>query len=1328
MTLRRGLRTEGTPAAPFAPGTTGGGAFDAPGETERAEVEAPGQTERAGGVEASGETAGVDERSWGEVARVDEGSWGEAAGGAAFEATGDARGGLTLEASMFAAVDAPWSPPTEFDDYVLVRLLGRGSTGSVYLAEDTLLARHVAIKFVAALGPGEGARERFLNEARAMARVQHPNVVGIYRVGEAGGRPYLVTEFARGEPLDRAAAPLPWARALAVGIDLARGLAAAHRRGLLHCDIKPQNAILTDEGTKLVDFGLARLVRGGPGEGGAGPGGGCIQGTPHFMAPELWRGEAPSRRSDVYGLGALLYYLVAGASPFEAVPVRELVRRAQEVDAPPLGRVAPNVDARLAAIVDRCLRREPGGRYGSGDEVREALEQLGRRTAGVPLPPGNPYRGLRAFDADHRALFFGRDAEAGVVLDRLRSEPLVVVAGDSGVGKSSLCRAGVVPAVREGALGGGRAWSVLALAPGKRPLTALATAVATVLRVDGAKLAAAARSEPGAIADALGRGLGDGAGLLLFVDQFEELVTVSGAQERDAADAALAELAAGRPGVRVLATLRADFLTRFAALPRLGEELTRVLYLLRPLTPERMREAVVGPAAATGLRFESEAMVDELVEATAHAGGLPLLQFALGELWEARDEKAGVIRRSALEALGGVSGALAKHADSLLVTLGPDLRAEARRLLVRLVTLEETRVRRTGAELGAERPAARAALDALVRGRLIVAHEDESGGAFELAHEVLVREWATLRRWLAEDGDKRVVRDRLAAAAADWTRAGRPRDALFSARQLHEAVALGAGDFGEREGEFLRASEREVRRKRLWRGTALAGAPLLLALTYGGALAKSRRDVVHRIDALVADDRDRLRAARAANADAERLRAEAFRLFDAADRAGGEAAWARALARSAEAGRDFAEASRAFEAAFAQDPGRADVRALLGETLYERALLADAAGDAAQGAELAQRFALSAPGGELARRWEAPARIALASDPPGARVAVERAGAAPRALGATPLPATELERGSYVVTFAAPGRAPVRFPLLVGRGERLAVDVELPAEGDVPAGYVYVPPGRFLFGSAGDEEGRRGFFDTVPLHEARTEGYLIGRTEITFADWITFLDASPPPERARRTPRAELRIGMSGLLRLEARPEGWRLVLQPADHTYEARAGEPFAYGRRAERAIQDWRRFPVAGIAAEDAAAYAAWLDASGRLPGARLCTEYEWERAARGADAREYPHGNRLAPTDANYDETYARQDMGPDEVGSHPASRSPFGLDDLSGNAFEWVRSSLSEGQFVVRGGSYFHDQKTARIVNRTVATSALRDATLGTRLCASLPGHTAPPPAK
>src|SRR5258706_9374328 len=149
--------------------------------------------------------------------------------------------------------------PREFDDYVVVQELGRGSMGRVYLAYDTVLARHVAVKFISA-GADSAARQRFLVEARAAARVQHPNVVAIYRVGELAQSPYIISEYVRGQPLDRLPRPLPWQQGLELGVGLARGLAAAHKSGVLHRDLKPANAILAEDGQpKLLDFGLAKL-------------------------------------------------------------------------------------------------------------------------------------------------------------------------------------------------------------------------------------------------------------------------------------------------------------------------------------------------------------------------------------------------------------------------------------------------------------------------------------------------------------------------------------------------------------------------------------------------------------------------------------------------------------------------------------------------------------------------------------------------------------------------------------------------------------------------------------------------------------------------------------------------------------------------------------------------------------------------------------------------------------------------------------------------------------------------------------------------------------
>jgi len=271
-----------------------------------------------------------------------------------------------------------------------------------------------------------------------------------------------------------------------------------------------------------------------------------------------------------------------------------------------------------------------------------------------------------------------------------------------------------------------------------------------------------------------------------------------------------------------------------------------------------------------------------------------------------------------------------------------------------------------------------------------------------------------------------------------------------------------------------------------------------------------------------------------------------------------------------------------------------------------------------------------------------------------------------------------------------------------------------PPAARVPDGYVYIAPGGFEYGSAADEASRRGFLSTVPIHARRTDGFVVARNEVTFGDWITYVEAQPEAMRAQLVPNLPLKLG--GGVRLERVAASWQLTLSPGARAYVARWGEPLRYLGRKHHVDQDWRKLPVLGISARDAEAYAAWLDRTGRLPGARLCSEMEWERAARGPDGRSTPHGRVLDGDDANIDQTYDRELMGPDEVGSHPASISPYGLYDTAGNAFEWVRGERP-GTFVVRGGSFYHDRKTADLANRNEIRADVHDLSTGLRLCAT-----------
>ena len=330
-----------------------------------------------------------------------------------------------------------WNPAgligQSFDGFKILRPLGAGGMATVYLAHDSSLDRLVALKFIASGLGGPLARERLLREARAIARLQHPNVVAVYRISEHGGHPYIAYEYVEGRHLDSLSKPVEWLRALRIALGLARGLAAAHKRGIVHRDVKPANVMLTAGGeVKLLDFGLAKFADGrrGPApteqestqslsiedvnrvsegipanvkievresaslmatkpipiEPSSAAGGtednrltraGSLMGTPLFMAPELWRGEAASPQSDVYAFGLVIYELLAGKLPQADLSLSELKSFIANYALPLLAQELPLLPAVMTGLIDRCVRRDPERRPGSMDVVRDHLEALG---------------------------------------------------------------------------------------------------------------------------------------------------------------------------------------------------------------------------------------------------------------------------------------------------------------------------------------------------------------------------------------------------------------------------------------------------------------------------------------------------------------------------------------------------------------------------------------------------------------------------------------------------------------------------------------------------------------------------------------------------------------------------------------------------------------------------------------------------------------------------------------------------------------------------------------------------------------------------------------
>jgi formylglycine-generating enzyme required for sulfatase activity/tRNA A-37 threonylcarbamoyl transferase component Bud32 len=283
---------------------------------------------------------------------------------------------------------APSEPPLpSIPGYVIEAVLGRGGMGVVYKARHQSLKRTVALKMV--LGGGRaGPRElaRFRIEAEAIARLQHPNIVQIYEVGEAGGHPYCALEFVEGGnlagKLDGPGAPgLPAREAAQLVESLARAMQLAHSRNVLHRDLKPANILLTADGTpKIADFGLARHLDSHSGETLTG----AVIGTPSYLAPEQASGHAHEAGppADVYALGAILYQCLAGRPPFRGKTVAETLDqvRTQEPAPPSLG--GQRVPLDLQAICLKCLRKDPEKRYASAAEL---ADDLARYRQGEPI-------------------------------------------------------------------------------------------------------------------------------------------------------------------------------------------------------------------------------------------------------------------------------------------------------------------------------------------------------------------------------------------------------------------------------------------------------------------------------------------------------------------------------------------------------------------------------------------------------------------------------------------------------------------------------------------------------------------------------------------------------------------------------------------------------------------------------------------------------------------------------------------------------------------------------------------------------------------------------
>ncbi|HEY5881976.1 MAG TPA: WD40 repeat domain-containing protein, partial [Nakamurella sp.] len=432
-----------------------------------------------------------------------------------------------------------------------------------------------------------------------------------------------------------------------------------------------------------------------------------------------------------------------------------------------------------------------------------------------------PFMGLAGYRTADSDLFFGRERLIAEMVTRLAGSTFLGIVGPSGIGKSSVLRAGLLPALAAGVLPGSENWRTLLIRPSDRTPAELNQIMATA--ADGP--------------------------VLIVVDQLEELFT---AYDSDDERSAFADALAWGPA-NVVVALRADFYGRIATYPALADRLVADHVLAGPMRESELRRAVGRPAARVGLRVDPE-LVDRLVDDVAgEPGALPLLSTALVELWQGRRDdtlSVGSYRES-----GGVRGAIARLAETTYAKVPADTRPLVRAIMLRLVDeggrAAAVRRRTPLTELDRGRANVAAVLSTLVDGRLVTVAED----SVELAHEALLREWPRLRGWLDEDAAGRRLRRHLTHAAREWDRSGRDASELYRGARLAAALDWStehAVELNSLEREFIESSrdvsEQEARRgrrtNRRLRSLLTAVAVFLVAALVGGTFA-----VIQRADA-----------------------------------------------------------------------------------------------------------------------------------------------------------------------------------------------------------------------------------------------------------------------------------------------------------------------------------------------------------------------------------------------------------------------------------------------------------------------------------------------
>jgi serine/threonine protein kinase/WD40 repeat protein len=721
---------------------------------------------------------------------------------------------------------------TTIRGFELLETIGKGGFGVVYRAYQPLVAREVAIKIIVpehANNPN--FIRRFESEAQLVARLEHPYIVPLFDYWRDPDGAYLVMRYLRGGNLRKRmkASPLSTHEVLRLVDQIGDALATAHRSGVVHLDLKPDNILFDGDGNAyLSDFGISKLIKEQrpkdliPDESGENV---VIEqtnvsGSPYYMAPEQIRNEGITPRTDIYSFSILLYEILTGQVPFEASNPMALAVRHLRTPLPDVRTQRPDLPEAITDVLRCAAAKDPADRFADVDALADALRAaLSSNTSRpVPVVTVNPYKGLRPFAEADAADFYGRDGLIADMLDLLRGSSFLAVVGPSGSGKSSVVKAGLIPSIRRGEITGSDRWFIAEMTPGNAPMDRLQTALLSIA-TQSADLGDVLRTQ--GLTAALDRLIPADERVLLVIDQFEEVFTLTTDESERVQFLKLLHDAADPHGrLMVVITLRADFYDKPLLYEGFGSLVSAHTKVVLPMTTAELESSILRPAERVGLIVEPDLLAAMVADVAEEPGALPLLQYALTELFNQRD--GNTLTLKVYRESGGVQGALARRAEELCADLSADRLQSVQQVFLRLITLgegtEDTRRRARLSELLSVDPDSRAntqaVLDTFGAYRLLSFDHDPATRepTVEVAHEALIRHWARLREWLHANRDEVRMQRSLSQAAREWLDAGRePSFKLRGARlaQFEGWIANAKIALSDDERQFLQESIHE---------------------------------------------------------------------------------------------------------------------------------------------------------------------------------------------------------------------------------------------------------------------------------------------------------------------------------------------------------------------------------------------------------------------------------------------------------------------------------------------------------------------------------------